>query len=81
MLMFSKRVHGIPSWYGLTWFTLISAVIGLLMSMIFIIASHVAYSGLIQRVFFILPMIWIELVSLWLFRLTFAMNKNQEIPR
>ena len=75
MLVFVKNVHKIPSWYGLTWFTLIASAIGLLLSVIFIIASHVTYSGLIQRVFYIIPMIWIELVSIWLFRLSFESGK------
>ena len=39
MLVFVKSVHKIPSWYGFTWFTLVAAAIGLLLSIVFIVGS------------------------------------------
>ncbi|MDP3879209.1 MAG: DUF998 domain-containing protein [Dehalococcoidales bacterium] len=74
MLLFVKRVHKIPSWYWFTRFTLAAIGIGLLLSIVFIVASHVTYSGLVQRVFYIIPMICIELVSIGLLRLSFKLR-------
>ena len=71
MLVFVRTVHKLPHWYGLTWFTLLAAGVGLGMSVIFFIAADVTYSGFIERIFYMIPMIWIETVSIWLFRLTF----------
>ena len=71
MWLFARSVYKKPSWFGFTWFTIISAVLGLTMSIIFLVQSHITYSGLLQRIFYIIPLIWIEMVSIWLLRLSF----------
>jgi hypothetical membrane protein len=71
MWLFARSVYNKPSWFGFTWFTIIAAVLGLAMSIIFLVQSHIPYSGLLQRIFYIIPLIWIEMVSIWLLRLSF----------
>ena len=71
MWVFARSVYNKPSWFGFTWFTIVAAVLGLAMSIIFLVQSHIPYSGLLQRIFYIIPLIWIEMVSIWLFRLSF----------
>jgi len=73
MWVFAKSVHNKPSWFGFTWFTIAATVVSLALSIIFIIQSYVPYSGLWQRIFYIIPLIWIEMVSTWLFRLSFKL--------
>ena len=71
MWFFARSVYNKPSWFGFTWFTIIATIAGLALSIIFIVQSHVPYSGLLQRIFYIIPLIWIEMVAIWLFRLSF----------
>ena len=68
--VFARSVHNKPSWFGFTWFTIVATVVSLALSIIFIIQSYVPYPGLFQRIFYIIPLIWIEMVSIWLFRLS-----------
>jgi len=71
MCMFAGSVYKKPSWYGFTWFTIGASFLGLVLSIIFLIQSQVPLSGLFQRIFYCIILIWIEIVSVWLFRLSF----------
>lgn len=72
MWMFAGSVYKKPSWFGFTWFTIAASFMGLVLSVIFLVQSHVPVSGLLQRLFYCVILIWIETVSIWLFRLSFA---------
>ena len=69
--MFAGSVYKRPSWFGFTWFTIAASFMGLVLSIIFIVQSHVPVSGLLQRFFYCVLLIWIEMVSIRLFRLSF----------
>jgi hypothetical protein len=71
MWMFAGSVYKKPSWFGFTWFTIGSSLLGLVLSIIFALQSYVPASGLLQRFFYLVILIWIETVSIWLFRLSF----------
>ena len=71
MWMFASSVYKKPSWLGFTWFTIIASFLGLVLSIIFAVQSHVPFAGLLQRFFYCVILIWIETVSIWLFRLSF----------
>jgi hypothetical protein len=71
MWMFAGSVYKKPSWFGFTWFTIVASFVGLVLSIIFAIQSYVPASGLLQRIFYMVILIWIEVVSLWLFRLSY----------
>ena len=71
MWMFAGSVYRKPSWFGFTWFTIIASFLGLILSIIFAIQSYVPASGLLQRFFYLVLLIWIETVSVWLYRLSF----------
>jgi hypothetical membrane protein len=70
MCVFTKSVNNKPSWFGFTWFTITATAMSLALSIIFLLQLHVPYPGLLQRIFNIIPLIWIEMVSIWLFRLS-----------
>ena len=72
MWAFAGSVYRRPSWFGFTWFTVIASALALILSVIFAIQSYVPASGLIQRIFYFILVGWIEIVSIWLFRLTFS---------
>ena len=78
MWAFAGSVYRRPSWFGFTWFTVIASFIALILSIIFAIQSHVPASGLFQRIFYLILLGWIEIVSIWLFRLTFPHGKSIE---
>jgi len=71
MWAFAGSVYNRKSWVGFTWFTLIASFIGLVLSIVFAVQSHIPASGLWQRLFYLLMVTWIEIVSIWLFRLSF----------
>lgn len=71
MLMFAGSVYKKPSWFGFTWFTVAASFMGLILSIIFLVQSYVPLAGLIQRFFYCIMLIWVETVSVWLFRLSF----------
>ncbi len=71
MWMFAGSVYKRPSWFGFTWFTIAASFVGLILSIIFAVQSYVPASGLLQRFFYLVLLIWIETVSVWLFRLSF----------
>ena len=71
MWAFAGSVYNRQSWVGFTWFTLIASFIGLVLSIVFAVQSYIPASGLLQRIFYLLLLIWIEIVSIWLFRLSF----------
>lgn len=71
MWMFAGSVYKKPSWFGFTWFTIAASFVGLILSIIFAVQSYVPASGLLQRFFYLVLLIWIETVSVWLFRLSF----------
>jgi hypothetical protein len=71
MWMFASSVYKKPSWFGFTWFTIGASFLGLLLSVVFLVQSQVPLAGLMQRFFYCLILLWIEIVSIWLFRLTF----------
>ncbi len=71
MWMFAGSVYKKPSWFGFTWFTIAASSMGLVLSIIFIVQSYVPLAGLLQRFFYSVILIWIETVSVWLFRLSF----------
>jgi hypothetical membrane protein len=71
MWMFAGSVYKKPSWFGFTWFTIAASFLGLVLSIIFAVQSYVPASGLLQRFFYVVLLIWIETVSIWLFRLSF----------
>jgi len=71
MWMFASSVYKKPSWFGFTWFTIAASFLGLVLSVIFAVQSYVPASGLLQRFFYLVLLIWIETVSIWLFRLSF----------
>ena len=71
MWMFGGSVNKKPSWFGFTWFTIAASFVGLVLSLIFVVQSYVPASGLLQRFFYLVLLIWIETVSIWLFRLSF----------
>lgn len=70
MWAFAGSVYRKPSWFGFTWFTIIASVIGLILSIIFAVQAHIPASGLLQRIFYLVLLGWIEIVSIWLFRLS-----------
>jgi hypothetical membrane protein len=70
MLMFAGSVFRKPSWFGFTWFTIAASFLGMVLSIIFLIQSHVPLAGLFQRVFYCVILIWIETVSVWLYRMS-----------
>ena len=69
--VFAKSVYNKPSWFGFTWFSIAATAVSVVLSIVFILQSYIPYSGLLQRVFYIIPLTWIEMVSIWLFRLSF----------
>ena len=71
MLMFAGSVYKKPSWFGFTWFTIAASFMGLILSIIFLVQSYVPLAGLLQRFFYCIILLWIETVSVWLFRLSF----------
>lgn len=71
MWMFAGSVYKKPSWFGFTWFTIAASFMGLVLSIIFVVQSYVPASGLLQRFFYLVLLVWIETVSIWLFRLSF----------
>jgi hypothetical membrane protein len=71
MWLFAGSVYKKPSWFGFTWFTIVASFLGLLLSIIFLVQSQVPLAGLLQRFFYCLILLWIEIVSIWLFKLTF----------
>ena len=71
MWMFAGSVYKKPSWFGFTWFTIGASFLGLVLSIVFAVQSHVPAPGLLQRFFYLVLLIWIETVSIWLFRLSF----------
>jgi hypothetical protein len=71
MWAFAGSVYKKPSWFGFTWFTIAASFVGLVLSVIFAVQSYIPASGLLQRLFYLIILIWIETVSLWLFRLSF----------
>ena len=75
MWIFAWSVHKKPSWFGFTWFTIIMSFLGLVLSIVFAIQSQVPASGLLQRVFYLVILTWIEIVSIWLFRLSLKPHK------
>ena len=75
--VFARSVHNRPSWFGFTWFSIAAAVLSLSLSIVFLLQSYIPYSGLLERIFYIMPLIWIEIVAIWLFRLSF---KQQNTP-
>jgi hypothetical protein len=77
MWMFAITVYKKPSWFGFTWFTIGASFLGLLLSIVFLVQSQVPLTGLLQRFFYCIILIWIETVSIWLFRLTFKPEKQK----
>jgi hypothetical membrane protein len=71
MWAFAGSVYNKPSWFGFTWFTFIASFMALILSIIFLVQSEVPLAGLLQRFFYCVILIWIEIVSVWLFKLTF----------
>ncbi len=71
MWAFAGSVYNRKSWFGFTWFTVIASFVGLILSVVFAIQSYIPASGLMQRLFYSVILIWIEIVSIWLFRLSF----------
>ena len=71
MWMFAGSVNKKPSWFGFTWFTIAASFVGLVLALIFVVQSYIPASGLLQRFFYLVLLIWIETVSIWLFRLSF----------
>lgn len=70
MWAFAGSVYKKPSWFGFTWFTIAASFMGLVLSIIFLVQSHIPWAGLLQRFFYLVILIWIETVSIWLFRLS-----------
>ena len=68
--MFAGSVYKKPSWFGFTWFTFGASFLGLVLSIIFAVQSQVPAAGLLQRLFYLVLLIWIETVSIWLFKLS-----------
>ena len=68
---FAKSVYNKASWFGFTWFSIAAAAVSLSLSIVFILQSYIPFSGLLQRIVYTIPLIWIEMVSIWLFRLSF----------
>jgi hypothetical membrane protein len=71
MWMFAGSVYKKPSWFGFTWFTIAASFLGLVLSIVFAVQSYVPAPGLLQRLFYLVLLIWVETVSIWLFRLSF----------
>ncbi len=71
MWMFAGSVYKKPSWFGFTWFTFGASFLGLVLSIIFAIQSEVPAAGLLQRLFYLVLLIWIETISIWLYKLSF----------
>ena len=80
MWMFSGSVYKKPSWFGFTRFTIAASFVGLVLSLTFVVQSHVPASGLLQRFFYLVLLIWIETVSIWLFRLSFKPQRTTVYP-
>ena len=68
--MFARRVHGNPLWHGFTWFSVAIALFNLTSSLIFVTEAFVPIEGLLQRFFYITSLVWVEAVSVRLFRLS-----------
>ena len=79
MWAFAGSVYKRPSWFGFTWFTIGASFIGLVLSIVFTVQSYVPASGLLQRAFYLVLLIWIETVSIWLFRLTFKPQEETSL--
>ncbi len=71
MWAFAGSVYKKPTWFGFTWFTLGASFVGLILSIIFAVQSSFPAPGLFQRLFYLVLLIWIEIISLWLFRLSY----------
>lgn len=71
MWSFAGSVYRRPSWFGFTWYTIGASFVGAILSIVFAVQTQVPVSGLLQRLFYLVLLIWVEVVSLWLFRLTF----------
>lgn len=69
--VFAKSVYNKPSWFGFTWFSIAATTVSLALSIVFLLQSYIPYPGLLQRIFYVTPLIWIEIVAIWLFRLSF----------
>lgn len=79
MWMFAGSVYKKPSWFGFTWFTIFASFAGLLLSIIFVVQSDVPASGLLQRIFYLVILIWIEIVSIWLLRISFKSQGTKKL--
>jgi len=58
MWMFARSVYKKPLWFGFTWFTVGASFLGLVLSIVYIVQSHVPASGLLQRFFYLVMLIW-----------------------
>ena len=76
MWMFAGSVYQKPSWLGFTWFTIGASILGLALSIVFAVQSYVPASGLLQRLFYLVLLIWVETVSVWLYKLSFTHAEN-----
>jgi len=68
---FAKNVYNNPSWFGFTWFSIAATAVSLALAIVFFLQAYIPYSGLLQRIFYVIPLIWIEIVSIRLFRISF----------
>ena len=71
MWAFAGSVYQRPSWLGFTWFTIAASFLGLVLSIVFAVQTHVPMAGLLQRFFYCVILVWIAAVSIWLLRLSF----------
>ena len=71
IIMFVVDVYKNPFRSGFTWFTIAATIMGLILSIIFVPQLRVPMAGLLQRVFYFIILLWIEAVSIWLFRSSF----------
>ena len=71
MWMFAGNVYRRPSWSGFTRFTIAASFVGLILSIVFAFQTSVPASGLLQRAFYLVLLLWVEVVAIWLLRLSF----------
>ncbi len=62
--MLAKITYQDPAWRGFARFSIVVGVLGLVLSLMFLIDIFNPIEGLLQRTFYFLSLVWIEVISL-----------------
>jgi len=70
MVVFARIVYLNPAWRGFMQFSIAIAVLNLVLSLMFLIEVFGPVEGLLQRAFYAISLVWVEVVSLRSLRLS-----------